>query len=156
MDAIASEVPGYVSYQELAKNPGKIRALQETSSTTNRTQLNLISQTKTDGLAILSGKSLYTSWNGASIRAEDADKLGRELFMLVHPNDAEPLGIKSGDTAIIDVNDNELHIPVQFDDGIASGSVYIPQYYDGGALMRILPLEMNFPVKAKLKLPQSI
>ena len=156
MDAIASEIPGYVSYQELAKNPGKIRALEETSSTTNRTQLNLITQTKVDGLAILSGKSLYTSWNGASIRAEDADKLGRELFMLVHPNDAEPLGIKSGDTAIIDVNDNELHIPVQFDDGIASGSVYIPQYYAGGALMRILPLEMSFPVKAKLKLPQSI
>ena len=153
---IASEIPGYVSYDELAKNPGKTRALRDVSSTTNKTQLNLISQTKSDGLTILSGKSLYTSWNGASIRAEDADRLGRELFMLVHPNDAESLGIKSGDTAILDVNDNELHIPVQFDDGIPFGSVYIPQYYDGGALMRILPLEMTFPVKAKLKLLQPI
>ena len=156
MNAIASEIPGYVSYEELAKNPGKIRALEGISSITNKTQINLIAQSEIDGLAILSGKSLYTSWNGSSIRAEDADKLGRELFMLIHPNDAELLGIKSGDTAILDVNENELHIPVQFDDGIASGSVYIPQYYDGGALMQILPLELTFPVKAKIKLPQPI
>ena len=27
------------------------------------------------------------------------------------------------------------------DDGIAPGSVYVPHYYDGGALMRLLPLE---------------
>ena len=156
MDVIASEISGYVSYEDLAKNPGRVRALENVPSRSDKISMNLELAMHTGGLAILTGKSLYTSWNGASIKATDADKLGRELFMLVHPEDAEPLGIKSGSTAIIDVNDRELHIAVQFDDGITPGSIYIPQYYDGGALMQILPLKMTFPVKAKLKVPQAI
>ena len=36
--------------------------------------------------------------------------------------------------------DAELRVRIKLDDGIAPGSVYVPHYYDGGALMRLLPL----------------
>ncbi len=34
----------------------------------------------------------------------------------------------------------EVRIAARLDDGIAAGSVYVPHYYDGGAVMSLLPL----------------
>ena len=39
----------------------------------------------TDGLRLIADRSLYTSWEGASLRSEEADKLHREESLLINP-----------------------------------------------------------------------
>lgn len=146
MRDISSSVVGYVPYDELTRSPGKIRALVESESTTAQ-QLPAPTVSTippvSDGLAIITGRSLFTSWAAASIHSDEADKLHREESALVHPQDAESVGIRNGDQAILASMANagsELRIRIRLDDGISPGSIYIPHYYDGGALMRLMPL----------------
>jgi predicted molibdopterin-dependent oxidoreductase YjgC len=94
-----------------------------------------------EGLALVIGRSLFTSWEGASIRSEEADKLHREDVVTMNPADAEAAGVRGGDTVDLSDGSTELRIGVRLDDGIGPGWVYVPQYYDGGAVMRLLPLE---------------
>ena len=146
MRDISSSVVGYVPYDALTRSPGKIRALVESESTTAQ-QLPAPTVSTippvSDGLAIITGRSLFTSWAAASIHSDEADKLHREESALVHPQDAESVGIRNGDQAILASMANagsEFRIRIRLDDGISPGSIYIPHYYDGGALMRLMPL----------------
>jgi predicted molibdopterin-dependent oxidoreductase YjgC len=140
MRDIASIVVGYVPYEELEHSPGLVRALPNSQSLSADAQpLPAAGAAAIDGLAIITGRSLFTSWAGASIRSEEADKLNREESALVHPQDAEALGARDGDQAVLSRGDAELRVRIKLDDGIAPGSVYVPHYYDGGALMRLLP-----------------
>jgi len=144
MRDVASSVAGYVPYGELDRSPGQVRALPTSQSLTAHAQpLNAPSSTTTDGLTIITGRSLFTSWAGASTHSDEADKLHREETALVHPQDAEALGARDGDQATLSNGDAELRIRIQLDDGLAPGSVYVPHYYDGGALMRLLPLNAD-------------
>ena len=93
-----------------------------------------------EGLRLLTDRSLYTSWEAASIHSEEADKLHREEALLINPRDAEPLGIRSGDEVTLAAGDAELRIAARLDDGVAPGTVYVPAYYDGGAAMALFPL----------------
>lgn len=140
MRDIASLVAGYVPYTELDRAPGQVRALPTSQSLTANAQ-PLPAQTASDGegLQIMTGRSLFTSWAGASIRSDEADKLHREEAALVHPQDAEALGARDGDQVLLVSGDAELPIRIKLDDGLAPGSIYVPHYYDGGALMRLLP-----------------
>ena len=141
MRDMASSVAGYVPYEELERSPGLVRALPTSQSlSADARPLAAAGTATTDGLAIITGRSLFTSWAGASIRSEEADKLNREESALVHPQDAEALGARDGDQAVLSSGDAELRVRIKLDDGIAPGSVYVPHYYDGGALMRLLPL----------------
>ena len=51
----------------------------------------------------------------------------------------------------------EMRIKVQLDDGIAAGTTYVPQYYDGGAPMRLLTLDTNGagPTTVELRSPSN-
>ena len=152
MRDIATSSAGYVPYEELMRSPGKVRALPSSQSLTANPQPVPAPAAAGEGLAIVSGRSLYTSWAGASTRSDEADKLHREESALVHPQDAEAIGAREGDEAVLTDGSNELHIRVHLDDGIAPGSVYVPHYYDGGALMRLLPLEGSAaPVRVRLR-----
>jgi len=152
MRDIATISTGYVPYEELMRSPGKVRALPSSQSLTANPQPVPAPTDEGEGLAIISGRSLYTSWAGASTRADEADKLHREESALVHPQDAEAIGAREGDEAVLTDGSNDLHIRVHLDDGIAPGSVYVPHYYDGGALMRLLPLEgSTAPVRVRLQ-----
>ena len=75
------------------------------------------------------------------MRSEEADKLHREESVIINPIDAEAAGIRGGDTVVLAVGDAEVRLGVKLDDGIGPGWVYVPQYYDGGAVLRLLPLE---------------
>ena len=94
-----------------------------------------------EGLVLVTGRSLFTSWDGASIRSEEADKVHREDVVTINPVDAEAAGVRSGDTVDLTDGTSELRIGVRLDDGVGPGWIYVPQYYDGGATMRLLPLE---------------
>lgn len=141
MRDIASRFVGYVPYEELDRSPGHVRALPSSQSlTANAQPLPASTAAADDGLALMTGRPLYTSWAGASIRSDEADKLHREEAALVHPQDAEALGARDGDQVVLVNGEAELPIRIQLDDGLAPGSIYVPHYYDGGALMRLLPL----------------
>ena len=94
-----------------------------------------------DGLTVLTGRSLYTSWDGASIGSEEADQLHREESALINPRDAEAAGVRMGDEILLTDGTHELRTKARLDDGVAPGAVYIPHYYDGGAVMSLFPLE---------------
>ena len=49
-----------------------------------------------DGLVLTTGRSLYTSWDAATIHSPEADKLHREEFVEVNPLDAARLGLQEG------------------------------------------------------------
>ncbi len=93
-----------------------------------------------DGLRLIAGRSLYTSWEGASLRSEEADKLHREETLLINPADAEPLGVRNGDELVLANGSHEVRITAQLDDGVPAGVVYASRYFDGGALMALFPL----------------
>ena len=152
MRDIATSSDGYVAYEELMRSPGKVRALPTSQSLAANSQPVATPAASDEGLTIISGRSLYTSWAGASTRSDEADKLHREESALVHPQDAEAIGARDGDEAVLTDGSNDLHIRIRLDDGIAQGSVYVPHYYDGGALMRLLPLEGDAaPVAVRLR-----
>ena len=157
MRDIATTSAGYVPYEELMRSPGKVRALPMSQSLTANPQPVPVPAAagQNEGLAVISGRSLFTSWAGASTRSNEADKLHREESALVHPQDAEAIGARDGDEAVLTDGSTELHIRVHLDDGIAPGSVYVPHYYDGGALMRLLPLSGDAaPARVRLRVLQ--
>ena len=144
--------PGYRPYAELARRAGRARALPDSQAFTATPQPVTPPASNGDGLALISGRPLYTSWAGASAGSDQADRLQREEAALVHPEDAEAAGARNGDEVVLSTGDQELAIRVQLDDGIAPGSVYVPHYYAGGALMALLPLEATAsPTRLRLR-----
>ena len=91
-------------------------------------------------MQLIANRSLYTSWEGASIRSAEADKLHREELLLINPHDAEGLNVRTGDEVILANGAYEVKIHVQLDDGIPPGVVSASSYFDGGALMGLFPL----------------
>ena len=91
-------------------------------------------------LRLIADRSLYTSWEGASLRSGEADKLHREESLLIHPRDAEALGVHTGDALALASGPHEVRIAARLDDGVAPGVAYAPRYYDGGALTALFPL----------------
>ena len=150
MAEAAERVEGYTRYEGLM--PSRTRALPEMPAA-GRTQYQPVGapaspagypriegNTAGEGLRLITGRSLYTSWEASSIHSEDADKLHREEDALINPRDAEPLGIRMGDDLVLAAGDAEVRITARLDDGVAPGTVYVPAWYDGGAVMALFPL----------------
>ena len=55
--------------------------------------------------------------------------------------DAEALGARSGDPVVLTDGTHEVRIALRLEDGVPQGTVYVPAYYDGGAIMSLFPLE---------------
>ena len=138
MADIASRLAEYSAYEAIRS--GRTRALGEASPSKTAYQ-PIASPPETSGIRLIADRSLYTSWEGASIHSEEADKLHREEAALIHPQDAEPLGVRSGDEITLVAGDAEVRIAARLDDGIAPGSIYLPAYYDGGAAMALFSLD---------------
>ena len=90
---------------------------------------------------IITGRSLYTSWEGASLNYEEADKLHREQAAWINPRDAEAAGVRDGDEVELTNDLGTVRIAVRLDDGVDAGTVYVPQYYDGGAVLALFGLD---------------
>ncbi|MDP6604682.1 MAG: molybdopterin-dependent oxidoreductase [Dehalococcoidia bacterium] len=140
---IAEHVAGYVPFLQVAS--GRTRVL-EAEGVAGTTRLQPVAAAGADaepgaGLTVLTGRSLFTSWEGASIRSEQADQLHREESAVINPRDAEAAGVRDGDEIVLSDGRHELRIAARFDDGVAPGSVYVPHYYDAGAVMALFPLD---------------
>ncbi|MYA20968.1 MAG: molybdopterin-dependent oxidoreductase [Chloroflexi bacterium] len=140
MAEAAAGLEGYEPYE--AVRSGRTRALSGSPASGASPQPLPASAdgAATDGLRLIADRSLYTSWEGASLRSEEADKLHREETLLINPADAEPLGVRSGDELVLANGSHEVRIAAQLDDGVPPGAVYASRYFDGGALMALFPL----------------
>ncbi len=75
------------------------------------------------------------------MRSEGADQMHREGSVTINPKDAEANCVGMDDDVILTDGTHELHIAARLDDGVAAGTVYVPHYFDGGAVMSLFPLE---------------
>jgi predicted molibdopterin-dependent oxidoreductase YjgC len=153
MDEAATQVAGYRPYNRILS--GRTRALPEERPAARLRMLSIgePATSEDSGLQLIVGRSLYTTWEGASMRFEEADKLHREEAAVINPRDAEAAGVRMGDTIVLTDGAHEVRIAVRLDDGVAPGTVYVPHYYDGGAVMSLLPLEgaATEPVRVQVR-----
>ncbi|UCH86779.1 MAG: molybdopterin-dependent oxidoreductase [Dehalococcoidia bacterium] len=91
-----------------------------------------------EGLVLTASRTLYTSWEGAAIHSPEADKLHREEFVEMNAADAAGLGVEDGQEVILANERGELTIRVKISDSVLPGSVFVPLYYDGGAVTALL------------------
>ena len=132
---------GYPTLAQVDAAPAQVRALVATATATTATAQPASAPTAApEGLALATGRSLYTMWDPASIHSEDADKLHREEAIWLNPRDAEAADARNGDVVDLTDGTTTIRIAVRLEDGVAPGTVYVPHYYDGGALMALLPL----------------
>ncbi|MDA1241223.1 MAG: molybdopterin-dependent oxidoreductase [Chloroflexi bacterium] len=136
---VAAQVQGYPTYEAIAAAPGNTRVVTE-AGLFAKSQPVAAAAARPDGTAVITGRSLFTSWEGASTRSEEADKMHREEAAWVNPRDAEAAGIRAGDTVELTGNGVTVRIAARIDDGVAPGTVYVPHYYDAGAVMGLWSL----------------
>jgi predicted molibdopterin-dependent oxidoreductase YjgC len=87
-----------------------------------------------EGLLLTTGRSLYTSYDGTAVHSPEADKLHREEFVEMNPADALELGIAEGQEVTLNANGGQLMIRTHVTESVQAGMLYVPLYYDGGAV----------------------
>jgi formate dehydrogenase alpha subunit len=99
-------------------------------------EIGLPAQTEAKAGAFLltTGRGLYTSYEGAATRSPEADKLHREEFAEVHPEDASALEVKDGDEVTLKANGGELTLRARVTEAVQRGTVYVPLHFQGGAV----------------------
>ena len=135
-------IDAFPAYSAIDAAPGHVRALPSDATYTAQRQPVAAPAAPPDhGIALTTNRSLFTLWAGASIHSEEADALHREESAWVNPRDAEALGARNGDTIVLTDGAHEVRVALRLDDGVPPDTVYVPSYYDGGAIMSLLPLE---------------
>jgi predicted molibdopterin-dependent oxidoreductase YjgC len=92
-------------------------------------------------VALLTGRSLYTSLEGAAIHSPEADKLHREEGVFINQYDAAEQGIAMGDDVVLKNGTAQLALKATLTNAVPRGAVFVPQLYDGGAVAALLPAE---------------
>ncbi len=155
-EEITSKVPGYEPFHFYGYlGWGKGRAVGETPSETIALQPVSVSPTTTPGegeVALLTGRTLFTNLEAASIHSPDADKLHREDGVLVNQYDAVELGISTGDQVVLRNGSSQLAIKAVLSNTVPRGAVFVSSYYDGGVVGSLLPAENGSTVPARVKL----
>ena len=133
--AVSDDVPEAIALQPIASKPAAPAANGE--------------------VVLLTGRTLFTSLEGAALHSPDADKLHREDGVLVNQYDAVELGIGMGDSVVLRNGSDELSLTATLTNTVPRGSVFVSSYYDGGAVNRLLPFEngSTAPVRVKLVKP---
>ncbi len=88
-----------------------------------------------EGLRIITGRDQYTATDAAALRHPEAERLHRYDRIQVSEEDAERLGIASGDE--IELADGELTLraPATVTDRVPEGAVYVSSLLQGGAVV---------------------
>jgi predicted molibdopterin-dependent oxidoreductase YjgC len=145
MNELAATVEGYAEGRYERLESGVTRAVSVT--TPGKASIQPVSLpsllTPADGLLLTTSRTLYTSLEGASIHSEEADKLHREEFIELNPADAGALGIEQNRPVIVSDGRHELTLPAALTDAVAPGAAFIPLYYDGGAVQRLLSADSD-------------
>jgi predicted molibdopterin-dependent oxidoreductase YjgC len=107
-----------------------------------------------DGLVLTTGRSLYTSLDGATIHSPEADKLHRDEYVEMNPLDAARLGLQDGQEVALVDGRAEVAIRVRITEAVQPGVIFVPLYYDGGAVTALFARDGLLPrVKAAVRTP---
>ena len=104
-----------------------------------------------DAFALLTGRSLYTSYEAASLHKADADKLHRDDRVELSREDAARLGVEEGGVVRLLTDRGQLHAAAHLSDGLAPGTLYLPALYDGGAINGLLSSTDDQTVQVRLE-----
>ncbi len=142
MEEIASLAPAYAQARHDRLASGKTRALPLEGP--RRVALQDVGaaagQAPAEGrLTLVTGRSLFTSLEGAAIRSPEADKLHREESAQINPADAAALNVGEGEEVVLINGSAEVAIAVSLTDAVPPGAVYVPLYCGGGAVNSLFP-----------------
>ncbi len=141
MDEVASFLPPYAHarYPELLLHERE--SLPDGPAATTPVDLLPTPAAAADGLLLLTARTLYTSLESAALHRPDADKLGREAFVEMRPEDAARLGVADGQPVSVEANGAVLPMTAKVTADVPAGAAFIPLLYDGGAVMKLLPAD---------------
>jgi len=151
MEEIASLVPlyGQARYSEL--DSGIQQGFQGFQPQTAALQPLALEPTRAGkDLLITTSRTLYTSWEGATIHSPEADKLHREEFVEMNASDAAALGVEDGQEVVLANERGEITIRAKISDSVLPGSVFVPLYYDGGAVTTLFDHEDGAPTRVRI------
>jgi predicted molibdopterin-dependent oxidoreductase YjgC len=103
-----------------------------------------------EGLVLTTGRTLYTSREGATIHSPETDKLHREEFAEINPADAVSLGVADGQEVALVSEHGELTIRAQVSESVLPGTVFVPLYCDGGAVTALFASEDGPPPRVRI------
>jgi predicted molibdopterin-dependent oxidoreductase YjgC len=155
-DEIADNVAGYERYRSSFNLWGKGRAVDLPSKFDVQPVAPLERPAASDGvLTLATSRTLYTSLEGAAVHSPDADKLHREEFVEIHPSDAAALRINDEDEVTLAADAGELIVRCKISGRVQEGMAYLPSYYDGGAINRLLQRD-GAPVAVTVKVRAAV
>jgi predicted molibdopterin-dependent oxidoreductase YjgC len=140
MNEASALTSGYEKATYGSLESGVTRALSEgTSYSATLQAIDATPPAVEDGRMLLTTyRTLYTSFEGASILSEEADKLHREEFLEINPADAQALGIGQNRPVVVQNGVAALELSAALTDAVPAGSVFLPLYYQGGIVNRLL------------------
>ncbi len=153
-DEIAASLPGYERFRSDFMFWGKARA-SGTPTRAQRQEVDVPAARQHGGgeLLLTTGRTLFTSLEGALIHDANADKLHREEFVEIHTADAAGLRITDGEEVTLTSASGELAVRCKISDRVQEGVAFLPSYYDGGAVTALLD-RSGAPVPVKVRVAQ--
>jgi len=153
MEEIASLVPAYAEARYDRLQSGKTRALlPEAPGRVAFQEVDAAGGAAAEGLlTLITGRSLYTSLEGAAIRSPEADKLHREESVEINLADAAALNVRQGEEVVLVTSSAELAIAASITDAVPPGVLYVPLYYGGGAVTALFPPDDGQPLLPQVR-----
>lgn len=149
-DEIAANVARYERFGAASPFFGKARAFELPTRFDAQPVVTTASSSGDGTMLLTTGRTLYTSLEGAAVRSPDADKLHREEFVEISAADAAAMRLSDGDEVTLASDTGELTLHCQVSDRVLEGVVYVPWYYDGGAINAVLPANgASVPVRVR-------
>ena len=113
---------------------------------TNRVAVQAAGASRNGGFTLTTGRGLYLSYEGAATHSPEADKLHRDDSVKMHPTDAIALGLAAGDTVVLRGAGAEVRAPVDITAVVQPKMLYLPLYYDGGAVSALFAADASIAV----------
>ncbi len=154
MEEIASVAPLYeeARYDRLASGLSRVLPAGMPEKAAIQAVARPPEEKEGDGLlTVTSGRTLFTSLEGAAIRSPEADKLHREEFAEISPQDASSLGLSDGEEVALVNGRGELVIRVRISAAVLPGVLFVPLHYDGGAITALFPIDSGEPGLPQVK-----
>jgi len=157
-DEIAATVPGYdrfgASYVLWSKGRAAAVPTKAERQPVTTPYVGAQHAAPRDGALLLTtGRTLYTSLEGAAVHSPDADKLHREEFVELHPQDASNMRIRDEDEVTLRTDHGELTLRCKISARVQEGVCFVPSYYDGGAVLALFARD-GAPVPARVGVRQ--
>jgi hypothetical protein len=86
------------------------------------------------GLRVITARDLYTALDAAALRHPDAEKLHRYDRIQVSEEDAERLGLRTGDEIAIEGGESAVRAPITVTERVPAGTVFVSSLLQGGAV----------------------